>query len=147
MSKRVFGAIIVIAAVIMFTIAIAPMFSSVESFRTDTVEQSYGVTTSGNVTTDVALTHPLWRDSVTYVTRLSSNITGDSLIADNYTSASQALSLSGLAASATRTLTVEYQTAGLNEYTGADEVSVALPAIVVGLFLILVLAIVVGIWI
>lgn len=138
MTVKVFGAIAGIAALIILALAAPAIPDAVESFRTDTLTQDYTVATGVGVTTaSVALSHSLWNDSVSYVTRVASTITGDSLVADNYTAASRALALSGLSANTSRVISVDYRTDGLGDNPAASTGSTYFPAVFI-LFLVLI---------
>lgn len=145
---KVFSIVIGLVVVLLLFLALPAITKGVVSYRTEVLTQSYSVTTGVSETTaSVALSHTLWQNSVAYVTNLSSNSTDDSLLSDNYTAASKALNLTGLADNTTRLLSVSYRAGGLDEYPGADEVSTKIPGIVVGLFILIPLAFIVAIFV
>ncbi len=137
MTGKVFGVVIGVVALLMLYIALPVIPQAVESFRTDVKTQNYNISTAvGSTNTSVALSNSLWNSDVSYVTGISSNTTGDSPVADNYTVASRSLSISGLAGNTTRLLSVDYRAAGLTSNPAADQASTFLPGIVVGLIIL-----------
>lgn len=135
---KVLIAIVGLVAVIILALALPGITDAVESFRTNVETEYFSVNTGvGTTTGTIGLDYALWNNSVTSISRVSSNTTLDSPIAANYTAASKAVGISGLAANTTRTITVDYQTAGLADYSGADTGSTAIPGIVVGFFILI----------
>lgn len=138
MNNKVFSVVIGLVAVVILGLAMPAITDSVESFRTDILEQSYSVdTTVGANSANVSLSSALWNDNIAYVTSLSSNITSDAPVAASYNATSAVLLITGLADNTSRTITLSYKTAGLADYEGADTASTKLPGIVMG-FLILI---------
>ena len=75
----------------------------------------------GETTYDVVLTKDLLDDVVTNVTSITSTLSGtDSPTAQTYVASTDTLTVAGLAASGTRTLTVNYEADALSGYTGLD---------------------------
>jgi len=138
MTGRVFSVVIGVVAVIILALTLPSIPTAVEDFRTETLSQSYSVTTGVGVTIgSVPLASSLWNDSVAYVTNISSNITGDSPLADNYTAASRTVGITGLSANTTRSLTVSYRTGGLSANPAADSGITFLPSVIVGLIILI----------
>lgn len=133
MSGKIFGVVIALVIVLLMAIALPAITGAVKSFRTDVISQDFTLSTAAGITTgNVTLSHALWNSDVTEVTRISSDNSTDSPVADNYTTSSKRLNLTGLAPNITRTLTVDYRSAGLSEYAGADQISTNIPGIVIG---------------
>jgi len=89
----------------------APIMDGIKGWRTDgaTVSNSFAVTTVGGQTTaNVTLTRELFQDDVAEVATITSNVTGEVLIASAYTGTTQVLLLAALNPSETHTITVEY---------------------------------------
>ena len=92
---------------------------AINDFRSsDYVEPHIVVTGVGETEADVVLSQELFGDHTSNVTITSDN-EGDAPIPDTYISASQTLTVSGLNASDTRTLTITYKIDALVDYFGA----------------------------
>lgn len=105
-----------ILGVIILAVSIPFFINSCDDFQTDDYEyaETYVETGVGESTSTVTLALALFDDDVTNVNSITSNITAeDSVTATGYTSATQVLAVSGLTASANRTLTVNYKTDAL----------------------------------
>ena len=138
MSGKVFGVVIGVVIVIILAISLPAIPDAVQSFRTDTMTQEYTVATGATVTNaTISLSHTLWDSSPAYITRLSSNITTDSPVAYSYNSSNKGLLITGLSANTSRTVEVDYRTAGLGDYEGADTASMYLPGVAMGLVILI----------
>lgn len=114
-----------VALLVFFTGETMP--SAIYDFRTDEVDETFAVTTAAGVTTaNVTLDNELWNDGVAFASA-TSNSTGDSPTIDTYASATQVLTVGGLAANTTRTLTVTYDISGLDDYTAAEGAITKIP--------------------
>lgn len=145
---KVFPIAIGVVAIIFLVLMLPGVTTGTESFRTDVKTQSYSVTTAGGATSqNVTLGWELWNNAVTEVTNLSSNMTTDNPVANSYAAAGNLLEITGLAAATTRTVSVSYRTAGLDSYQGAEQASTKLPAVVIGLIVLIPLALLAAIFI
>lgn len=100
--------LLMIGAVIIILLMPAVLLS-VNDFLMDEYEASYIVTTGANATsTDITLTQELYDDQ-TYNAVVTSNITADAPVPSSYVSSTQVLTVTGLDADNSRTLTVTYQ--------------------------------------
>jgi len=80
------------------------------NLRTDSVTKVSSIVTGGGVTTgDMTLTRELFGDELTHVTSVASADPADVPIAFGYVGATKALTISGLAPSTTRDITVIYK--------------------------------------
>jgi len=98
-------------AAMLMLIGIPWVFSSIDNAMTDDLSQSFaGVSTGAGIySANVTLGKDLYNNSVGAVTDVSSNLTGiDTPLAYSYNSVSNILTVSGLDASQSRTLTVEF---------------------------------------
>lgn len=132
-------AALMIGAILVILLMPATLLS-IDDFRMADFQNEYNVATgAGENTTSVTLSQELYGDE-TRNAIVTSNVTADAPIASSYTSSSRALLVTGLAASESRRLTVDYQIDALEDYWGAGLGSRVWP-----LFLILgVLGIVAG---
>lgn len=112
-----------------------PMFmTSIHDTVTSEASTSVAVATGVGVTTGtVTLSNGLYNgDIVNVVSISSSNATaGDVPVAVSYASATDILTVGGLGASATRTLTVAYDWESTSQYTGFGDILMLAPIIVV----------------
>ncbi|MDD5095169.1 MAG: hypothetical protein PHV74_12460 [Dehalococcoidia bacterium] len=97
----------------------------------DTTDSFAGVTTDVAVTTaNVVLTGDLWNDDNGHITSITSSLETDVPVAGTYVAATHTLSVSGLTASETRTLTVLYEADALGDYTGLGSMVGIAPMII-----------------
>lgn len=126
--------IMAILGIVMLFLMMPIVMTSLHGFQTDEYTQiEVGVVTGGGDTdTEVTLDYELWQDEIQYVNSVSSNETGDSgASADSYVSATQVLTIDGLAVSTTRTLTIDFDTEALEGYTGLSELTSFAPMLIV----------------
>jgi hypothetical protein len=96
------------------------VLAAINDFRSTSVEEAYDITTGAEDTSaNVTLVHELFGDN-TISASITSDYSGDAPIAYSYTKSSQMLIITGLDASQTRRLTIEYDTDGLWDYPGAS---------------------------
>lgn len=114
-------AIVSIIGAIIVIFLLSAVLLSLNNFITKEQIDPYSVTTGGGVTTyDATLSQTLF-DSDRSLATVTSNITPlDAAIASSYNSITKVLTVTGLAASQTRTLYVTYRIAALGWYTGAE---------------------------
>jgi hypothetical protein len=117
--KYLIGILVALAA--MFMGAGLPAFmDSITDFRTDTVTDDYVIatnTTSTNGT--IQLTKQLWDASLVNASITSNNVL-DTPAMVTFVAGNKSLFFNGLAVNTTRLISVEYKTAGLTGYTGAE---------------------------
>ena len=131
-------AVAVIGLVAILLAFILPgILDATVDFRTDQVTEEFGGNTAVNITSaNVQLSSPLW-NSVLTDTDVSTNQTSDSPYLSSYNSTNRQVTINGLAGNSTRTVTIVYMTAGLGEYTAADDFSTKLPTLVLVFIIIL----------
>lgn len=103
--------VVVIFAAILIIVCFSYILEGLHDCRVDEYTQSFTeITTAAGVTSaNITLSQTLYDSSVTNVTSISSNLTGDSPSADNYTSVGRTLLVGGLASDTQRTLSVVYE--------------------------------------
>lgn len=112
--------VMVLVGIIIIAMGLPAILDGLVDFRTEGITDQYIITTNGSTTTgDVQLTHALYNGDTQYAS-VSSNTTADVPVKGNYTSATKGLTFSGLAINTTRTISVNYRSFGLDNYTGAD---------------------------
>ena len=140
--KYITGVLIILVAVGIIA-GLGAMTDGIKDFRTDRVTNSFILTT--NTTTvngTVQLSSTLW-EALPSEASISSNLTSDSPSLTTYVNANKSLNFNGLATNTTRLITVQYRTAGLADYPGADKASTFIPmAVVLGALFLPLLAIV-----
>lgn len=102
--------LIIAFGAILLIIATPFIFTAIDDGLTQETTQSIaGVTTGAGVySANVTLSRSIYNDDTTSVSGISSNLSADSPTAADYNSVSRNLEVSGLDASGTRTLTVEF---------------------------------------
>ena len=118
--KVVIGIIGIVIAMVVFPI----IMSSTHDVQTDNRTELFaGVVTGGGETSaNVTLTKQLYNDDVAYVTSITSSLITDVPVASSYNSGTKALTVGGLTAASSRTLTVNYENNALVDYTGMGAV-------------------------
>lgn len=102
----------IVYAAIFMIIAIPFVFSEIDEALTEETTQNFaGVTTAAGIyAANVTLGEALWNNSRTSVSSVSSNLSGyDTPSTSYYNTVSHALEVSGLDASQTRTLSVDFK--------------------------------------
>jgi hypothetical protein len=113
------SAVLLLTAMMML-ILLFPVGVAATAFRSTAYTEPRIVVTGGAATTaDVVLVNDLFNDKTANVTVTSSDV-DDAPYPSGYVSATNTLTVSGLAISTTRTLTIVYQIAALEDYPGAD---------------------------
>ena len=116
---------------------LSPFMDSIMDFRTDEPSESYTVATGAGATTaNVTLSNTLWDDDTSSIS-MTSNATLDSPTVSAYNTSTRVLTVAGLQASTSRTLTVTYSTEGLADYAAADTAVEFSPVILVAAMLAL----------
>lgn len=109
--KVFYSFLIIFALAVLFML---PITQGVYAFRTDVKEDTFRYPTAvGETTANVTLLKEVYDDDVTTVSVLS-DIATDVPVIEGYTAGTRLLDISGLAANATRTLSVSYDYDALN---------------------------------
>jgi preprotein translocase subunit Sec61beta len=128
--KYLIGILVVVAA-IFIGIGLPAFMGAVTDFRTDTVSNDFTVATNAtSVNGTVQLSKQLWEADLTNATLTSNNVL-DTPAITTFTAGSRALTFNGLTPNASRLITVEYKTAGLTGYQGAETGIKLTPALIV----------------
>jgi len=123
-------AALLVAALIIILLLPASILA-IDQFRLDEQSDPFNVTTGSGVTSaNVTLSQELYGDE-TRNASVTSNLTGDAPIASSYTSSTQVLNVTGLVASESRQLTVEYKIDRMGDYYGAGAGSRVLPVLLI----------------
>lgn len=121
---------------ILLAVAATGITDAVTDFRTDELAEEFvGDTAVGVTSTNVQLGSELWDDSLSYAS-VATNATADAPALTSYNGTNRQVTVTGLAANTTRTITLTYRTAGLSDYSGAEEISLNIPVIIL-VFIIL----------
>lgn len=97
----------------------------------DATDQFVNITTGvAETTANVTLTYPLYEDNSYWVGTITSTEVTDVPAAGTYVAATQNLTVTGLAASKTRTLTVPYSADALTNYSGVSPMVTVAPLII-----------------
>ena len=116
------GSVFIIIAVMIAIMMMPMLLSSLDDVQTDTAtETEYSTTGVGETTEDVAFADPLYEDDTANVSSITSDNGSDTPAANSYASTTDTLTVSGLAASGTRNLTIIYTSDALSEYTGLSD--------------------------
>jgi len=114
-TMRIVGGLIgCMIAFVMFPMVL----DGADDIKTDAQTDVLYSSTSGSTTDDVVLTEDLYEDSVNSVSSITSTNGSDTPTAQTYTSATDTLTVAGLAATGTRNLTIAYSADPLSGYTG-----------------------------
>jgi len=113
--------LIIIFGALLLIIATPFVFTAIDNSITDEYTQSFAGVATGGATyiEDVTLGRAMYNDDTSSVSSISSNDTDDSPTADSYNSVSRVLTVSGLDASTTRTLTIVFMIDSPTLPTGA----------------------------
>ena len=108
--------VMMLAGAMILTVLLVAFITGIDDARMVEFEELHNATTgAGANTTVVTLTQELFNDETRHVT-ISSNLTSDAPVPSSYATATQKLTVGGLAASETRQLTVGYKIDRLGEY-------------------------------
>ena len=118
MLGRIAGGFILIILLFAFSTQIS---NGVANLRTDDVTQSeVAVATGGGVTTkDIVLDRELFGADGSHVTSITSSLPADIPLAGSYVDATDTLTITGLAASETRDLTIIYRSEKNDDFWSA----------------------------
>lgn len=143
--NKALGIVMVVVAVAISFVVFPIVLDSAGDLRTDSQTDEFAAVTTGlgETAAGVVLTADLWEDTAAYVTSVTSNNVADTPVAGTYTAATNTLNVTGLAAEDTRTLTVTYQVAALDDYTGLDAMVAVAPLL---LFIGILGSIIGGLW-
>ncbi len=135
---------LVLIGLVVVLLMFGSMVSGVKDSRSDSVNNSFIVSTVSANTANVTLTQAMWTGGTSDVVSITSTNVSDAPLASAYTSATRQLTVAGLEAqNATRTLTVNYLVDALSDHTGTDSILKFTPL----LFAVGVVAILIGlIW-
>lgn len=111
-------AVAVIVAVILVLSLFGVMVAGIDDAQTDErVDVFGGVTTGvGETTADVVLVADPWNDDILSIVSIVSSNSSDAPLPDSYVTATNTLTVRGLAASDTRGLTITYDYGSLDEH-------------------------------
>lgn len=116
------GTVMAIIAVMIGIMMFPSLIDSTDSIQYDSITQAANSATGvGETTEDVVLTDPLFEDNTANVTTITSDNGADSPVASSYTSSTDTLTVGGLAASATRVLSITFEADQLSGYTGLSD--------------------------
>ena len=115
------------------------LLASVQNYRTQEMTDQYVVTTAGVTNSTIQLSSTLFESNKTLAT-VASNTTIDAPVLGAYVDASRSLNVTNLATNTTRTLTLNYRTAGLTDYPQAETASKSIPVIAIAGILIVIVA-------
>jgi hypothetical protein len=103
--------VLIIFGAVLVVIALPLIFGVLHDARVDDTTNSFTTITTGvaETSSNVTLALPLYNDSITSVTSITSNVTTDAPTASDYNSVSRLLSFTGLVTGTTRTVTIEYE--------------------------------------
>jgi len=143
--NKAMGIVMVIVAVAIAYMVFPIVLDSGQELRTASQSDEFAAVATGvgETAADVVLTEDLWSDDNGFVTSITSDNANDTPVAGTYTAATNTLNVTGLEADGTRTLTVVYDTAGLDDYTGLDPMVAVAPLL---LFIGILGAIIGGLW-
>ena len=116
MSKTVIGIIAIAVLMMMFPF----VMSATHDLQTDDISDAFaGVTTGAAITeADVVLTYDTFHSTNADVGTITSDNGNDTPVAGTYVASTKTLTVTGLEAEGTRTLTVPYENDALEDYTG-----------------------------
>ena len=121
-----FVGIAVIAVVIMiFSMAMDGIGNTLSDTYADTATGVVDTTNSGTM----ALSQPLYDNSVAYIASVTSSSGTDTPVASTYTASTNLLTVTGLTFTGTRTLTATYTYSATEGYAGLKEVMEVTPLI------------------
>ena len=129
-------AVLAVVAVMFLIMVMPPVMNSITDFRTDTLEQTFNVSTGvGQDNNTVILSSPLWNKNVANAEVTSDN-SSDTPTVWSYTSSTRSLTIRGLGANTSRVLDISYMTAGLEDYEAVEDVSTKTPLFLWGIVIV-----------
>lgn len=118
--RIIFGSVLVIILIILAVSYVPDLITATDETIKDADTITANVTTGAAETTGtVTLTNALYNSATTEVTSITSTHGGDNPTPSSYSATSRVLTVSGLEASQTRTLTVIHNYDALANYTAA----------------------------
>ena len=129
MISMVMGIIAIAIAFVVFPIVLDAT-STVLEHTSDYMEADSATTGLGETTADIVLTYDLYEAGVGNVESITSTEATDTPTADSYVEATKTLTVGGLTAEKTRTLTTTYESEAMNIYTGLGSITKVAPLIV-----------------
>lgn len=134
LGRVVLGVVAISVALLMFPLILDGAEEIATDATTDIEQKTTGV---GETSATVTLTSDPWNNAVANITSVTSSTTTDtSPTASTYNASTNVLTVTGLAASTTRTLTVGYNYNAVSSYTGMENVVEIAPLVVFsGMFL------------
>lgn len=134
MSNNMVGGVVLVIIAVMIGIMLFPsLMSSTDDIQyEDTTQTAYSSTGVGETTDDVVLTDPLFEGDTANVSDITSDNAGDTPAASSYTDSTDTLTVSGLAASGTRNLTIDFEADSLSGYTGMSDFVKLTPFVILG---------------
>lgn len=123
--------------VLILAIAAPAILNGAEDFRTDLLTETFTVDTAVAVTSgNIQLSSSLWNENLANIT-VSSNLGTDAPTPSSYNATNRHVLVQGMTANSSRTIEAVYKSAGLEEYTGAEDVSTKLPTMFIIFIIIL----------
>jgi len=123
------GIIMIMVSFIVFPL----VMTGTHEVRTDPATATGNVTTGGGITTgtvSLAGNGGLYQDSTDSITSLTSDLGTDTPTASSYNVATDVLTVGGLTAASTRTVTVAYEYDATTDYTGLGSLTSLAPTLV-----------------
>ena len=122
------GALIICAVIVI--LLMPGVLSAVNDFRMTDQTDEFNVSIGDDTEDSVTLSQDLYDDE-TRNAAITSNLTTDAPIASTYTTATNALLVTGLTGNTTRRLTIVYKLDALSAYTGAAIVTKVWPMMLI----------------
>ena len=117
---RAVAIVISFAGILLLAIQLPAVLDGIQDFRTRVASQTFQVVTgASDNNANVVLDSPLWDNAISHITLVASNET-EAATANTYNGTTRTLNVNGLTGNITRTITVNYRTPALDDYTGAD---------------------------
>lgn len=117
MNKALMVIIGVVVVVIIFPLAMTAIHNS----QTDSVTESFAASVVAAGSTTVTLTTDPWKDRTASVTAMTATGAGAAPVASSYTTATNALVITGLGADTPQDITVTYDYDATTDFTGLGD--------------------------
>lgn len=130
--NKALGTVLAIVGIAITFIVFPIIMDATSDVQTNAESQVFAAQATGAGVTevDVVLTEDLWESLVAHVTSVTSDNVADTPVAGSYAAATNTLTVTGLAASDTRELTVAYTADALTDYTGMSAMVGVTPLLV-----------------
>lgn len=129
-------------AILFLGWAATGVIDTATDYRTDELEETFnGNTGVGETSVDIQLECDLWQEVLSNASA-STNVTDDDPSLSSYDDTNRQVTVEGLSANTTRTITVTYLSAGLGAYPGADDAATKIPTLILVLVAMLVLLVI-----